>query len=755
MNIKTFLKYLQGDLYGGFISSLIALPLTLACGLLLFKGILGYEELGITAALYSAILGSFLGAFRGNHSLQVSGPRVVSTIILADYLFTVYSSYTFTLSDTMLQQVLFTIMFLCVFFSGLIQYLFAVLKLGKLIKFLPTSVTLGVSFTIALIIISKQFSVVFSYEKNGFSLDKFFSFEGLVVFFTMLFIVSFLFLNEKIKKIYETKEHFIKNILLLNAVLIPLVITFVFFWLLPNNQHLLLGEVSFSLPSFIFYTEDFSFLKKILFENLSNVLLTSLAIALMGSLNSLLSVSILETKQVVTNHDTSIELKSQGFGNMILSMFGAMSSSGSEARGLSNYNAGGRTRFSVFVHSFSLFIMIFMCYNYLAYIPNVVLSAFLIQLALIMALPLILMAKRMCLSCLQKKDKDISSCIKDIIQTFGVVFVMLFTAYFKDVSLAIVAGFTFASLLFIYEMMKNSNVEVLSATNYQSRKLRNKNELICLKEGSSLIKIIELEGAIFFGTADSLRIKINEIEDNFKWIILDFRRVTEVDITGAQIISLCKKDKKNVSFNFSHVRKDDDTYQALCAVGLIDDENTSWFENTDIALEHCEDELLLSKNISSQNKNLSLKDIFLFKDLTSVELETLNTYLCLKKYAKDENLFKEEEESTHLYFLKKGHVSIVVEQYNNKKKNLQDIRRITFHPGHVLGEMAFFEERVHSVSALNKEEVEVYMLSKKDFKNLAKNESLIYQNILEKLCISFSKRLRQVSKEVQVLEEWH
>ena len=84
------LKNLKGDILGGVVSAFIALPLTLACGVLLFKGIDGFDNIGINAAIFSAIIASFISAFIGNHSIQVSGPSIVTTLILSDFLHNLY-----------------------------------------------------------------------------------------------------------------------------------------------------------------------------------------------------------------------------------------------------------------------------------------------------------------------------------------------------------------------------------------------------------------------------------------------------------------------------------------------------------------------------------------------------------------------------------------------------------------------------------------------------------------------------------------
>jgi len=739
----------KGDIFGGIISAFVALPLTLACGILLFKSIPSLGQFGINSAIYSAIIASFISAFIGSHKLQVSGPRVAITLILADYLYSLYTKLNTSFDDINLIIIVF--MMACVILSGLFQIIFAYLKLGDFIKYLPTSVTIGVSATIGLLIVFKQFPLIFDSYSDLVSTSS----------FSLLFILALMLFVLFSKEIFNTKIS--SKILNLTPLLAPILGIGLFYILFRDNTaQYLLDDVAITLPNLGIYWTSFvsiffDFSNSLVKENIFDLVLTSLSIAIISSLSSLLSVTILEEKQKSINSNPSLELKGQGLGNMAVGAVLGMPSAGSEARGLSNYNSGGRTKASVIIHSICLFLIAFIFSEYLLYIPEIVLLALLIHIGLFMTLPLLKLGKNICIACAKNKEGSLGDCIKDIVQTFMVVAVMLFTAYIENISTSIVAGFAAASLLFIYEMMKNTNYNVISCDNYHSKKVRPTISMKALRQNGSTIKIIELEGAIFFGTADALRDIINNLQENTKYIIIDFRKVTEMDITGAQIIKLCVKDHPNMKFYLSHIRVDDDTYQALCPIGLVGKGGLPWYENTDFALEEVEEQLLSSLNIEIRDENrvLTLDEISVMKHLNKNELETLEKYLELKKYKKDEFLYEEKTPSLGLFFLKKGEVSIWAKQLElSNKKELAQIRRITFTSGVVIGEMAFFENIKHKLSAKAQSDIEVYYLSRDSFENLSLNEPVLTQKIMIEICSHLSKRLREVSLEVQVLERW-
>jgi SulP family sulfate permease len=161
------LKNLKGDILGGIVSAFIALPLTLACGVLLFKGISGFDNIGINAAIFSAIIASFMSAFIGSHSLQISGPRVVTTLILADFLYNFYHDNITIVNSIDFTYIFILLIMIIVVLSGFFQIIFSFLRVGELIKFLPVSVTMGVSTTIGLLIIIKQIPILFKGTSNN------------------------------------------------------------------------------------------------------------------------------------------------------------------------------------------------------------------------------------------------------------------------------------------------------------------------------------------------------------------------------------------------------------------------------------------------------------------------------------------------------------------------------------------------------------------------------------------------------------
>ena len=79
------------------------------------------------------------------------------------------------------------------------------------------------------------------------------------------------------------------------------------------------------------------------FSGLSPYILTALALALLGAIDSLLT-SIVADNMTKTKHNSSKELIGQGIGNSVAAVFGGIPGAGATIRTVVNINAGGKTK---------------------------------------------------------------------------------------------------------------------------------------------------------------------------------------------------------------------------------------------------------------------------------------------------------------------------------------------------------------------------------------------------------------------------
>lgn len=102
---------------------------------------------------------------------------------------------------------------------------------------------------------------------------------------------------------------------------------------------------------------------------------------------------------------------------------------------------------------------------------------------------------------------------------------------------------------------------------------------------------------------------------------------------------------------------------------------------------------------------MSLKSIQLFKNFDQNKLENLSFVVLHEKYAEKEEIIRQGEEGSSLFFIKSGKVSI----YS------QGVYIRTLTQGEYLGERALFFRELRSATAIADTEVDVYKLNKEEF----------------------------------------
>jgi len=366
---KDYFKGLPFDLPAAIVVFLVALPLCLGVALAsnapLFSGIIA----GITG-------GIVVGLFSRSH-LSVSGPAAGLTAIIASALATLSSYEAFLVA---------------VVYCGILQIAFGYLKAGIIGDYVPGSVIKGMLAAIGLILILKQLPHLAGYDKD-FEGDEAFiqanaenTFTGIfrslnyitpAAFFIGITCTLFYFGWEKFNSSRKGLTRMIPAPLL--VVMIGVVshelIKAYYPSFVISNEHMVALPVAGSASEFFsfFASPDWSqFLNK-------EVVLTALTLALVASLESLLSIEAiddLDPYQRVT--PTNRELKAQGIGNIVSGLLGGLPVTSVIVRSSANVSAGAKTKMSTIYHGLLLLLCVAFIPALLNYIPKAALAAILI-----------------------------------------------------------------------------------------------------------------------------------------------------------------------------------------------------------------------------------------------------------------------------------------------------------------------------------------------------------------------------------------
>lgn len=730
----------KGDLSGGLSAATITLPLSIGYGLIAFAP-LGTEfaPLAVLTGLYAAIFAGFFAALFGGTPIQITGPNAPQTLVLASVVSGLAVSPHIAQESDARIVIIVALASFCILLGGACQLIFGKLRFGNLVKYVPYPVIAGFMNGIAILLVVKQLKPLMGIEADisFFEVVKHPATAQpltLLVGFTTLLAI---FLSKRFVKIIPA------SLMGLTAG-IALYYGLQFF-LAADSLGPVIGDIEVKWPKPKIFFELYHLTDHInLWKILPDLLIPGLFLGLIGSLESLLS-SVVSDNVTGTYHDTNRELVGQGIGNIFCAVFGALPGAGSIVRSMANYNAGGRTRLSGMISSFLIFLIIVVIGPQVGKIPLAVIAGVIIAVGIgLFDSWTVTTLRKLALSIKQSKEV-----LGNLFITLAVTFITISI----NLTIAVGIGVAIAATLFVSKMGKSVIKRQYRGDQVHSNNMRIEEHSNMLEEFGQHIVVFELQGPLFFGSSEKLALAIRNTMKNATYCILDMKRVTEIDGTGANILlrisRMIKMEKKHLLI--SYLNADSPFWGFIGAMDVTKVlRKDQFFEDTDSALEWSEDHLLAHVGeFEKSSTEVTLKQMDIARDFTNQELNTLQQLLTRRTFKKGTPIFREGDEGRDLFFLKKGSVSIRAHlPESNRLKRLYK-----YNPGALFGELALLDGSPRSADVWADDDAEVYQLAVADFKKLRKEKPEIAIKLILNISRELSRRLRMSSQEVRAMED--
>ena len=341
-------KQLVSDLVAGLIVAIIALPLSIA--LAIASGV--SPEKG----LYTAIVAGFVIALFGGSRVNISGPTAAFATIVAGIV----------ASHGIGGLALATVM------AGLLLIIMGLCRAGALIRYIPTTITVGftsgIAVTIAIGQIKDFLGLTFAPGTNAVeSFDKLKAvFASITTFNWQAMLVGLVSLAVLILFPRITKK--------IPASLIAVLLGILIVKFLPLEVNTIgdLYKITNTPPTFAL--PDFSG------EAILKLLPSAVTIAVLAAIESLLSC-VVSDGMIGDRHHSNTELIAQGLGNVASGLFGGIPATGAIARTAANVSNGGRSPISGMVHAVVLFLILVLLMPFAAWIPMPTIAAVLFIVA--------------------------------------------------------------------------------------------------------------------------------------------------------------------------------------------------------------------------------------------------------------------------------------------------------------------------------------------------------------------------------------
>ncbi|MFQ5864332.1 MAG: SulP family inorganic anion transporter [bacterium] len=736
------LSNIKGDIMGGIATSVIALPLAIAFGVVAFAP-LGEEYIaqGALTGLYGVIVAGILTSLFGGTPGQISVPTAPMSVMVTSIIATLLKDPEIAaLGDSQITIILILVS-MTIFLAALLQLILGAIGGGKLIKFIPYPVIAGFMNGIAIIIFLGQLRPLFGVPKDT-SLATILT--GNVGFQHETLIVGAVTIIAMLSAKKLTKAIPSSLVGLLGGVLTYLILGKIFnpALLQIEGNSLIIGPIPSAFPTPKQVMNFLSLSNQIPLQKLTLLIIPALTLSVLASIDTLLT-SVVTDMVTRSKHNSTKELFGQGLGNIASAAFGGLPVAGSTLATLVNVNSGARTALGGLVNSLTVLLVVLFLGSLVQWIPMAVLAGILLITAVSMV----------------EYESINLSLKKSALGNLVVIVAVTVITVAIDLIVAVLIGLIITAFLFIKEQISKTIVRRIYTGNLvHSKKIRSRQAMRILEEKGHLIKIYELTGSLFFGTCDKLLSEIEKELDSF-CIILDLKRVHTIDLTGAQllkqIVDRVHEKGNHLLISYLDIPGDQDKERMrvlMDDVGVIRAIGKEFiFPDTDHAQEWVEDALIQRELEAAliQKQRLALKNLSTFKDLTEEQLELVRKHMHPMQYQKSDIVFKEGEPGDKIYFILSGGVSVLA----SISENGRDRRLATFGEGVFFGDMAILENQPRSATVRADSETDVLYMSVKEFQHLVKHQPLIASKMLLGMARELSYRLRLTTIEVMTLAE--
>ena len=714
---------LRRQLVAGVTLALVTLPICMAAGVLVY-GQLGPSFLtqGVLSGIYGAIFAGIVVALVASSSVIATTPVASIVIIQAALVGYLNQQETFATHP----QLIVVAVSLCGLLAGVLQALFGVLNVGRVIKFTPHPVVAGFLNSVALAIIVSQLHLFFKFGASGQwpSIER----PAMLIFVLALaaFIAGVAAWQKKVP-----------------APLAGLFVGTALYYLMQApfpalNLGPTLGAVSLAFPpqSPLLELADGA-TRAAVVAVMPQLLLVSVTLAAVATLQSLLTFRAMQNTLDLPPRPPR-DLIAQGVGNGAAALAGGLAAVPPPGLTTIAFHAGGRTRVAPIASGMLILLVGVFLSSLLAAIPVAVLSAVLVSIGY------------------QLVDRWSVRLLVDLLrnrpgrdrragwQNLAVVAIVVLVSALSSIVVGALAGFVLACLIFIVGMSRPIVRRQLRGDEVFSKRSRSADDMAILRRSGSRRVALQLRGVLFFGNADDLSRLVEALLPECDAILFDLRGISDIDVSGTTILGAvvgrCRARGKSVAF--CNVPK-------TLGGATFADRASAVLPDFDSALEWMEEETLRTTAAArSRGDPIPLDALDLVEDLDAEERRLLAPLLVPRAFAAGTLLCTEGEEADRMWVISKGSVSVRL-----KSAGGGETRRIaSMGAGTTVGEMALLEAGKRSASVACDEAVECYELSSAAFEAILREHPLLARKLFTYFARAMVQRLRVLNEDLRALD---
>ena len=723
---------LRGDFLGALSAALVGVPQSIAYGLIAVSA-LGpdWAGIGALAGLFGSAVAGLLTVLLGGNPVNIVGPRAGTLLVFAALI------GRFLHLPGMEPVEAVALGCLAVALAGLIQLGLGLTRLGRLADFIPYPVIAGFMNGSGLLIAVSQIRPLFGQPP-----------AAILLWAATLGVM--LLAERLLPRVPPMLAGLGAGILLYQAARLAGLGATLGGTLPPLPDHLHTGLISLGdLKSAL---HDFPVSAAPL---MATSVLSMAALATLDTVLTTLAIDQLTRRR----SDPNRELAAQGVANGLAGILGMLPCAGSLTRTAPLVRAGGKTALAAILSAGMLAGIAVILAPVVRFLPQAVVSAALTLTGLGIL-------DRWTLDILRRLRWNRLAHLPhaDLLAMSAVVASTLLFGLVVSVGVGMAVSLTF----FLLRMSRSPIRRHYSAAALALHVQDDAERLAFIRRHGQDISVIELSGVMFFGSVATLQRQVERlIAQSRRYVILDLKRVIDLDVTAARVIERLHIDLDRAggrlilayvdperrfggSRRFDGIdRRHHEAPRRLWRVfdqaGTLDRFDASQMApDLDTAILACERHASGGARIAGE----ALPPSAILNGLDRRSMRRLRPYLSRRRFVAGDLIFRQGDPPDSIYFVAAGRVDVTIDLPRTDRK----LRVRTLARGAIFGEMAIIDPKPRSASVTATEPGICYRLSAGDFERLKQSEADIAFRLLENTGRIFVERLRASNLMIAELE---
>ncbi len=740
--MRAWLVRARNDVVGGLVSAALAIPLAMGFGMFAFVALGdGYFGHGVLAGLCTAVIVGLVSVATGDRTHTLYAPRVVTTFFLGSLVFGLAHSAAPIIRTHNVEHTL-AVVFSVILVAGAFQALFGLVRLGTLIKHTPQPVMAGFQNAAALLLFLVQLGNVLGYETHtrlAQVVPNLGSAKPLSVAVTLVTMA----VMWQARRVTTAMPPLLTGLLAGTATHHALAFLGFSTWLGPS-----IGPTPAAMPGpWNLWAFGALVAEPGVTDILPVVVTGGLGLAIIASIDALLCAQLL-ARPGDPRPDVNGQLMRLGLANMAAASSGGITGGVNLGPSAINRAYGARTPLSVLVNAAAVLAAAMLLLPVLGHVPRAALSAVIMVVAIQHVDP----------STIQLVRRLASGRVASRASLGLDLFVILLVATLSivlDIVHAVLLGAGIAIVLFILRMSSSLVRRTYRGDAVPSRRERGARQRALLAEHGRLVHVLQLEGAIFFGTVGRLADAVDRaVAEGARFLVLDLGRVTDVDGTGGRLLAQIEADLATRGGHLLLAGRIEHSqwWRTLRDLGVTTPGSGDQpFPDSDRAVEWAEDQILAAAGDDAVDRPaaasaLEIEDLEVFRGLSVTDRATLRGALETRRYAAGDVVIAEGATESDLFLVTRGRASVHLREPDGRVTRIASVSA-----GAVLGEIALLDHAPRSATVVADEELTCFVLTEAAFRELEAKHPTIAISLHGSLAREVSGRLRRATQTIRHL----